>query len=437
MISISAPQLITSGNLTRLQAEIQIDDNTAQPLFFEVGNKYASFLTVDRADAFVVALIPLIAKYGGGVVVKSRLSSHLYFSLKHILSPILSQVSPQWSPLKQIECDLTSDLIQRSVNGVGTGCSAGVDSLATIAQYTAEDTPADLRLTHALFLNAGSHNMYAPTQEEKEELAQRLYEGRRENARALCQEIGLELIEMNTNLFEFVDEYNHQAMHSFWDSACVLALQNLFAHYMYASTYHLTSFKFAPKDPAYYEPLLLECFSTENTQLHSSLSTLYRYERTKIVSEFPASKKYLNVCLREVANCGHCHKCIRTMFQLDLLGALDGFKQVFPVDLYRHNPEQVMENLKKDTGYYDEYIAQFNATHPNEEEQRSFATQLLTSPSEILIKTPPLSHIKRMKLEYYRCKILSFVTFGKKHRHYKEKRLNLKSQLRSIKGTIH
>jgi hypothetical protein len=273
--------------------------------------------------------------------------------------------------------------------------------------------------------------MYVPDQKEKEELAQRLYEGRRENARALCQEIGLELIEMNTNLFEFVDEYNHQEMHTFWDSSCVLALQNLFSHYMYASGIHLQGFKFSIKDSTYYEPLLLECFSTENTQIHLSLSTLHRYERTKIVSQFPAAKKYLNVCLWEVKNCGHCRKCNRTMFQLDLLGVLDDFKQVFPVDVYRKNPKRVMKNLKKDTVYYDEYIAQFNATHPDEGEQRAFAAQLLPSQSE------KNSLIRKKKLAYYRCKILSWVTLGELRLHYKEKRQSLESQLRSAKEKTH
>jgi hypothetical protein len=43
---------------------------------------------------------------------------------------------------------------------------------------------------------------------------------------------------------------------------------------------------------------------------------------------------------------------------------------------------------------------------------------------------------RELKSSYYRCKILSFVTLGKKHRHYQKKKSLLKDQLREIRAHL-
>ncbi|CAN7592050.1 hypothetical protein [Rossellomorea sp. LjRoot5] len=58
MIIINQPKLVKSKSGTRLQAEIDIDVKRKY-LWYELENMFQHFLTNERADAFLVALICL------------------------------------------------------------------------------------------------------------------------------------------------------------------------------------------------------------------------------------------------------------------------------------------------------------------------------------------------------------------------------------------
>ncbi len=462
MVTISPPRIYRKEGKAYFSADIAYS-NISRELYFSISEEYVNYFSLERSDAFLVALIPIIAKYGGEVTVGGCISNKLQFQLVHILSPVLKHIDSRFHPLV-IHAVTSAESLSGS-HASGTGCSAGIDSLATIAKYTRADTPPAWKLSHALFLNAGSH--YMPFSEEHEknvEHAKILFDGRLNNARQLCQEVGLHLITMDTNLYDFVDEWNHQAIHTYWDSACVLAMQKLFSHYMYASTYHVEKFAFKPLDPAYYEQLLLECFSTESVQFHSSLYTLYRFQRTEIVTQFPISKKYLNVCLWDIQNCGKCHKCVRTMFQLDLLGKLDEYKHVFPVEDYRLHPERTWDILRKDRAYWDEYITQYFGLVNDPVEREAFQSKLkqndntsspvivndlcqsdelislkhkvdhleneLHSNTMFLLSRPPYSILR---LQYYRYKLMSKITWGKKREKYATKKQVCRCQVRMLR----
>ncbi len=465
MVTISPPRIYKKEGKAYFSADIAYSD-ISRELYFSISEEYEDYFSLERSDAFLVALIPIIAKYGGEVTVEGCISNQLQFQLSHILSPVLKHIDSRFHPL--VIHAVTSAEPLPSNHACGTGCSAGIDSLATIAEYTRADTPPAWNLSHALFLNAGSHYMpFSKEHEKNVEHAKILFDGRLNNAQQLCRETGLQLITMDTNLYDFVDEWNHQAMHTYWDSACVLAMQKLFSHYMYASTYHVEKFAFKPLDPAYYEQLLLECFSTESVQFHSTLYTLYRFQRTEIVTKFPVSKKYLNVCLWDIQNCGKCHKCVRTMFQLDLLGKLDEYKHVFPVDEYRLHPEKTWDLLRMDRGYWDEYTTQYfglvsdpaereafqsKLGHNNDTSLPSVSDNICTSDDQESLKHRveqleqelhtntmlllSLTSYRSLRLQYYRYKLMSKITWGKKREKYATKKRVCRFQLRRFRQTM-
>jgi hypothetical protein len=138
--------------------------------------------------------------------------------------------------------------------------------------------------------------------------------------------------------------------------SAVLSLQKFFSVYHYASGYPITEFKISSDGVAYADEYILRCLSTESTQLYSSLAAINRQERTAIVADYLPARKYLNVCVRNIDNCGFCFKCARTMFQLDIIGRLDQFEEVFNVKEYRRNYSKILRLLSKDTHFHNEFL---------------------------------------------------------------------------------
>ena len=118
-------------------------------------------------------------------------------------------------------------------------------------------------------------------------------------------------------------------------------MQKLWKIYYYAGAYAFNDFSLQNNltaDPAYFELLLLECFSTPNLKIISSGSEGSRKDTVEFISDYPLAQKNLHVCLsRGDTNCGVCGKCVRTLFDLDALNRLDDFKESFDIENYRNH----------------------------------------------------------------------------------------------------
>lgn len=80
---------------------------------------------------------------------------------------------------------------------------------------------------------------------------------------------------------------------------------------------------------------------------------------------WPLAHKFLNVCLypnKQPENCGKCDKCKRTLLALDMLGKLDLFNAVFPVEEYQKSKIDSFVYLVKNKdsshlkGVYDHFL---------------------------------------------------------------------------------
>jgi hypothetical protein len=72
--------------------------------------------------------------------------------------------------------------------------------------------------------------------------------------------------------------------------------------------------------------------STETLDCVSSGGQWSRVEKTGRVAGVPGAARWLNVCASVAAggrNCSTCAKCCRTLFTLEMLGALDQFATAF------------------------------------------------------------------------------------------------------------
>jgi len=336
MITIGKPEIKRINNTVRLQAVITIGEKE-DILWYAVEDKYGNFLTEERADAFVIGLLWKALEHGYDIHVKAPISEQLYFTINSFLIPIISQFY-NYKKINVICEQLDSNPIPNA-GAVGTGLSCGIDSFSTIYENLMNDKPKNYQITHFTFFNTGSHGRYGKN------WTRVLYKNRIKITRACANELGKELIIVNSNVSQFVS-FDFQATHTLRNISAVLALQKLFNVYYYSSTYHINDFKLSTKDSAYYDVLNLSMLSTESVNLFSTCPNFTRVDKTRLVAKFEPAYKYLNVCTRSAYNCGKCKKCLRTLFTLELIGALENFKSLFNLKSYYLNRSNFIEKVK-------------------------------------------------------------------------------------------
>jgi hypothetical protein len=144
-------------------------------------------------------------------------------------------------------------------------------------------------------------------------------------ARSASREIGFPLVEMETNLREFLDR------HCDWNDAHGAALGAV-AQLLAPRTsrvlvpsskpfrhFHLMGSHFAI-DP---------WWSTERVEIHHDGGERSRVGKIAALADFEPAQRWLRVCWKNpdgAYNCGRCSKCLRTMAYLESAGALGRFR---------------------------------------------------------------------------------------------------------------
>jgi len=311
-------------------------------LWFSVEAPYADSLTPERSDGFLVALLSWAMHVGANLRFTAPVSRKLFFAVTRFLLPTL-HVSHPWDQLVRLDAPL-ADAPVPTAGACGTGLSCGVDSLATVAEFYADASapPPPFRLTHLTFFNAGAHG-YGPR--FPPETAARICEERLAHSRACAAELGLPLVYVNSNLTEYIDFAPHPHLVTLCNCAVPLVLQRLFGVYYVASSVAVADFKMDPI-VEYFDPVVLALLCTDSLSFYSSGMTLTRVEKTRLISEMPLARNYLNVCVAAARNCSRCHKCLRTMMTLDIFGKLPEFRRVFDVDRYLSDKNRIWAKMK-------------------------------------------------------------------------------------------
>ena len=86
---ISPAQLREDGPVVTVSASIEVDGKS-HTLWYSVEREHAGWLTRDRQDAFVVALLPLAMKRPEDLHVEGALSERLFYNLTNYYIRILS-----------------------------------------------------------------------------------------------------------------------------------------------------------------------------------------------------------------------------------------------------------------------------------------------------------------------------------------------------------
>ena len=223
---------------------------------------------------------------------------------------------------------------------VGTGASLGIDSLYSIINHLNSGFKYH-DLTHLVLNNVGA---YDPVRGVGQ------FDWKLNNAKRFADEIGLPLIEVNSNIADILSGWNcyyFNLTHSYCNAFAVLALQKFFKIYYYSSCGHdfsyFSLFHINDHDSSDYDLLSLPCFSSQHLRFYPDGGAQSRVEKTRDVVSFPLSRNFLHVCTDDRGpNCGQCSKCKRTLVTLDALDALYDFSKVFNVDYYKaHRSEYI------------------------------------------------------------------------------------------------
>lgn len=174
--------------------------------------------------------------------------------------------------------------------------------------------------------------------------------------RVLPRSYGFDFIDIETNLHLVMNKYlpySHIENHTYMALFCMLHLQGAISTYYYSSGYSYEEFslkKIAGHDftVVKYDLLLLSMASTDTLRFYSTGGERSRFEKTKVVSLYQPSKKYLNVCVNKPPRNGNdntCFKCIRTLLTLDALGVIDEYNAVFDIEFYKHNKKVYLRRM--------------------------------------------------------------------------------------------
>lgn len=345
MLHIGKGYLSCAGGMTRLCADVTIGDRRTT-MWFGVDSDQEEYLTLGRADPFVMALLPSAMRGGHGIVCEDLMSERLHYQLCRHLLPALAFAGGPYRAIS-ITAPLTA-VPYRNQGAVGTGFSGGVDCLYTIMNHGPD---SDLPLTHlAMFDTGGLLPEHGP------EKRARFYN----QAKRFAEERGLKTVSVCTNLEETLSNAEVRAkVYSFRDLARTLSLQGLFSVYLRSSGFDISNFAFNFQNPTYFEPLLVPCASTESTAFYLSGLPLKRYDKLKSLLDWEPSWRWLHSCQQGApgeVNCGHCKKCVRDMAALYALDRLERYRAVYDVeDFKKHLAVRLGSALaKSDICIYDE-----------------------------------------------------------------------------------
>lgn len=194
-----------------------------------------------------------------------------------------------------------------ATRGRGAACffSGGVDSFYTLRKHRDE-------ISHLIFVRGFDLPPHAdlPVSREATDMA-----------RHVAAELGKPLIEVETDIRSFCDEYVHWNLyHGVALAAVALLLQGHF-HTVYVPASH----SYAQLFPWGTHPLLDHLWSTEDTRLVHDGCEAARVDKVGAVSSDAVAMRWLRVCWEnrgQEYNCGRCEKCLRTMVSLRAHGAL-------------------------------------------------------------------------------------------------------------------
>jgi hypothetical protein len=339
-----------SGGIVCVSARFELDHPLPympSTLWYRFPEKYAPRLN-SRADGFVPTAL-LVAMYTGEDllvegVTSPRMAYHLleYREIYHSWDPgLFKRVNIKFTRLEPSpQCD---------ERAVCTAFSGGVDSFYTLRMHMEQTQPIpEARVTHGLFIQGLDLRLDDESN----------YMAAAEPYAQLFNELGLELIQASTNAFQFSEFRVNWTMFFGVPLIGAALLLGPWLRRFYVPSGMPSYHKLFPQGSS---PLIDHLLSTESTEIVHHGASVSRYDKTAVLTAWPATYHKLRVCADKLhmhgfENCSICHKCYETVVALELLGATTNYdnfssKKLTPIDYLRwgvftHLNPGIVSNLR-------------------------------------------------------------------------------------------
>lgn len=341
MIHITSLRKESADGWTKLIADIAHDRNDhrlAEPqIWIAVKDEYAHMLSDDVYDAFM--LVPLVwgMYHKEDVHIHGCVSKRLYKNVMNYVQRILCDYSPKLSRI-----NVTVDGFKAADGDpytIGTGLSCGVDSLSTVYDRYVNENDPEYRINGLFFFNTGWHGSFYSDN------AKRLCTNRYIMNKSAADELGLPLYMVESDLHAFTRQIPLKDCGDYFANySCVLGLQKAIRRYYVAASYsynEMHMFDRRGKDmSAFAEAYLIPLLSTESLEMIPDGCQYERGRKIENIADWNIARKYLTPCHGNInsddpRNCSKCHKCLRTIFVLEVIDRMKDFAGVFDLDTYR------------------------------------------------------------------------------------------------------
>lgn len=328
MIRIGKAYMVRRHGKSRLCADISIGVKR-RTLWFAVDSIQEKYLCKDRADAFVMSLLPIAMRERHEIICEDFMSERLQYQLNEYLIPAL--INKEDLGVVRIHASIAKGKYSNK-GAIGTFFSGDANSLYTIMNH---GRGCEYPLTHIVVFNVGAFGKFRGLNKFKNECSQ---------AEKFAKEQNLKIICVDTNIYKVLHE-NLTEVCSFRKIACIFALQGLFSIFLLPAQYDAANFKLDLLDAARYELLTANCASTQSILLYCDGSEVSHFEKIKVLTEWEPSWRWFHPCINKSIvryNCGHCVSCVRDLTILYKLKRLECYQDVFKI-------KKIVRSFDKDT----------------------------------------------------------------------------------------
>lgn len=308
-------RLIDRGTRFRVSADCSTDSGVVSEVYFEFDSKYRTHAR-KSATPFAAALLLPSMRLGEDLVIKGMISEKMLNGMHQIMN-IVSEWNINLRPIKVIADSVVSEVSSGGTDIVTT-FSGGVDSFYTWLHHKADETPVKSMLfVHGFDISLDNRELYDRTVS---------------NIKNIASEEQASFIEAESNIRSFIDPILDWG---FSHGGCLVATALCLSGTI-KTMYIPSSYTIDEEHPWGSHRLVDGLWSTESTSfVHDGYETTRVGKVVEEVGKSETALKYLRVCWKEVDgeyNCGRCNKCLRTMVNLYVAGALDQSK-TFPHEI--------------------------------------------------------------------------------------------------------
>lgn len=296
--------------------------NRSETLYFKFPEQYQGELS-KLADGWVILCLHKMMRAGGNFYVNGAVSASLLDNLEKYCD-CWRMLMPEYKAIKIIPETEVQDTVHEFPNRAIMTFSGGLDASFTLFRHKTGRAGRNTKNIEkaVLLFGAGDTPLSKPDE----------FKLHAENARALCDDMGVEFLTVETNFCQYPNDWE---MEHFNVIVGMLYFFENYPHKITASSLCVlpVSYKIWSSNPI--TDLMLSCNSAN---VISDDVAYDRVMKADVVKDWKLATEKMRVCWAgadKSKNCGKCEKCIRTMLDFIACG-VDVPLKMFPADAYKN-----------------------------------------------------------------------------------------------------